>query len=182
MHGERVALGGTKLLVFNEEVRFPLFWLLSGAAFADAGNTFTDEEGIVLGDLAVGVGFGLRIRTPLAPVRLDLGFPVSSRYWPDGRPLAFLDRANLLAGADRCGQVRTGAGRCGQVRRCDRCAGATVAVRRVRQVRWDECSRGGTKVAFHRARVPMTACFGRSEARQVLGADTWRSPANTRGI
>ena len=78
INGERVSLGGTKLLVFNEEVRFPLFWLFSGAGFVDAGNTFTDERGIVLGDLAVGAGFGLRIRTPLAPVRLDLGFPVRS--------------------------------------------------------------------------------------------------------
>ena len=68
-------IGGTKLLVFNQEIRFPLFWLLSGVAFADAGNTFTDEAGIVLSDLAVGVGFGLRIRTPLAPIRIDLGFP-----------------------------------------------------------------------------------------------------------
>ncbi len=84
VQGERVPLGGTKLLVFNEELRFPLFWLLSGAAFVDAGNTFTDEKGIVLGDLAVGTGFGLRIRTPLAPVRLDLGFPVSSRTGQTG--------------------------------------------------------------------------------------------------
>jgi len=68
-------IGGSKLLVLNQEVRFPLFWLLSGVAFADAGNTFTDEDGIVLSDLAVGIGFGLRIRTPLAPIRIDLGFP-----------------------------------------------------------------------------------------------------------
>jgi outer membrane protein insertion porin family len=68
-------IGGSKLLVFNQEVRFPLFWLLSGVAFADAGNTFTDGDGIALGDLAVGLGFGLRIRTPLAPIRIDLGFP-----------------------------------------------------------------------------------------------------------
>ena len=84
VEGDQVALGGTKLLVFNEELRFPLFWLLSGAAFVDAGNTFTLEKGIILGDLAVGAGFGLRIRTPLAPVRLDLGFPMSSRTGQTG--------------------------------------------------------------------------------------------------
>ena len=61
--------------MFNQEVRFPLFWLLSGVAFADAGNTFTEDGGIDLSDLAVGVGFGLRIRTPLAPIRIDVGFP-----------------------------------------------------------------------------------------------------------
>ena len=72
-------IGGSKLLVVNEEVRIPLFWLLSGAAFVDAGNTFADKDGINLSDLAVGVGFGLRIRTPLAPVRIDVGFPVAGR-------------------------------------------------------------------------------------------------------
>ena len=71
-------VGGSTLLVFNEELRFPLFGLFSGAAFVDAGNTFTDDRGIVFGDLAVGAGFGLRIRTPLAPIRIDLGFPVRS--------------------------------------------------------------------------------------------------------
>jgi outer membrane protein assembly factor BamA len=76
--GLRVPVGGSKLLVFNEEVRFPLFRLFSGAAFIDAGNTFSDDKGIILSDLAVGTGVGLRIRTPLAPVRIDLGFPVRS--------------------------------------------------------------------------------------------------------
>jgi outer membrane protein insertion porin family len=84
VQGQRVPLGGTKLLVLNQEVRFPLFWLLSGAAFADAGNTFTDEKGIVFGDLAVGAGIGLRIRTPLAPVRIDLGFPVAGKQGQSG--------------------------------------------------------------------------------------------------
>jgi outer membrane protein insertion porin family len=76
--GSRIPVGGSKLLVLNEEVRFPLFWLLSGAGFVDAGNTFTTAKGITLDDLAVGTGFGLRIRTPLAPIRIDLGFPVRS--------------------------------------------------------------------------------------------------------
>jgi outer membrane protein assembly factor BamA len=74
-----VPIGGTSLLVVNQEVRFPLVWRLGGVAFADAGNTFTEERGIVLADMAVGLGVGLRIRTPLAPVRLDIGFPVSRR-------------------------------------------------------------------------------------------------------
>ena len=99
-------VGGTKLLVFNQEVRFPLFWLLSGVAFADAGNTFTDEAGIVFSDLAVGVGFGLRIRTPLAPIRIDLGFPKYRQpYRQHIRSLALLDRADLLgAGIEGIGR------------------------------------------------------------------------------
>jgi outer membrane translocation and assembly module TamA len=45
--------------------------------FADAGNTFTNAQSIKLNDLGVGLGFGLRIKTPLAPIRIDLGFPRS---------------------------------------------------------------------------------------------------------
>jgi outer membrane protein insertion porin family len=32
----------------------------------------------------VGAGVGLRIRTPLAPVRIDLGFPVAGRQGQSG--------------------------------------------------------------------------------------------------
>jgi outer membrane protein insertion porin family len=70
-------LGGAKLLVGNAELRSPLFWRLSGVLFADAGNTFTNAQSIRLNDLGVGLGFGLRIKTPLAPIRIDLGFPQS---------------------------------------------------------------------------------------------------------
>ena len=70
-------LGGTKLLVSNAELRAPLFWRLSGVLFADAGNTFTNAQPIRLNELGVGLGFGLRIKTPLAPIRIDLGFPRS---------------------------------------------------------------------------------------------------------
>ena len=70
-------LGGTKLVVGNAELRAPLFWRLSGVLFADAGNTFKNVQPIRLDELGVGLGFGLRIKTPLAPIRIDLGFPRS---------------------------------------------------------------------------------------------------------
>ena len=70
-------LGGTKLLILNGELRAPLFWRFGGVLFVDAGNTFTEAESIRLRDLAVGMGVGLRINTPLAPIRIDLGSPRS---------------------------------------------------------------------------------------------------------
>jgi translocation and assembly module TamA len=75
---EGIPLGGTQLLVGNQELRLSVMKWLGAVVFADAGNTFGDG-GIALRDLAVGLGFGLRITTPLAPLRIDLGFPVPRR-------------------------------------------------------------------------------------------------------
>ncbi len=79
-----IPVGGTELLILNQEVRFPIFKWFSGAAFIDAGNTFGSLSDVSLAGLAVGAGFGIRIQTPLAPFRIDLGFPVGpfreSRY------------------------------------------------------------------------------------------------------
>jgi outer membrane protein assembly factor BamA len=78
-------VGGSKLLLLNQEVRFPLFskWF-QGAVFIDAGNTFGPGAPLKLEQLAVGTGFGIRVMTPFAPVRIDVGYPINRR--PDDRP------------------------------------------------------------------------------------------------
>jgi outer membrane protein insertion porin family len=83
-----VPVGGSKLLLLNQEVRFPLFskWL-QGAAFVDAGNTFAPGTSIKLDQLAVGAGFGIRIMTPFAPIRIDVGYPLDRR--PEDRSYRF---------------------------------------------------------------------------------------------
>ena len=75
-----IPVGGTKLLLLNQEVRFPLFskWF-QGAAFIDAGNTFAPGRPLKLDQLAVGAGFGIRIMTPFAPIRIDIGYPLDRR-------------------------------------------------------------------------------------------------------
>jgi outer membrane protein insertion porin family len=78
------ALGGTQLVILNGELRFPLRKLFSGALFVDAGNTFATTADVALDGLAVGAGVGLRIRTPLAPLRLDFAYPVSTSYGQSG--------------------------------------------------------------------------------------------------
>jgi outer membrane protein assembly factor BamA len=78
------ALGGTDLLVLNGEVRFPITKRLGGAAFVDAGNTFAKIRDLALGRLALGAGLGVRIRTPLAPFRLDVAYPFSDAYGQRG--------------------------------------------------------------------------------------------------
>ena len=78
------ALGGTHLLVFNGELRFAITKRLGAAAFLDAGNTFAALANVALGRLALGTGLGVRIRTPLAPLRLDVAYPISNEYGRNG--------------------------------------------------------------------------------------------------
>jgi outer membrane protein assembly factor BamA len=73
-------LGGTDLLVLNGELRFPITKRLGGAVFVDAGNTFARLADLTPGRLALGAGLGLRIRTPLAPFRLDVAYPFRNEY------------------------------------------------------------------------------------------------------
>jgi outer membrane protein assembly factor BamA len=80
-----VPVGGNVLLVLNEEVRFPIYRWFGGAAFIDVGNTFEGFDTFAFSDLAVGLGVGLRLNTPIVVVRLDVGFPVPR---PASEPLA----------------------------------------------------------------------------------------------
>jgi outer membrane protein insertion porin family len=83
------ALGGPDLLILNGELRFPISKRLGGAAFVDAGNTFATIANLTLGRLAIGAGLGLRIRTPLAPLRLDFAHPFSPEYGRHGVRIHF---------------------------------------------------------------------------------------------
>jgi outer membrane protein assembly complex protein YaeT len=70
-------LGGEALLIFNQEVRFPVWRWLRATAFLDAGNVFPEPSRMSLGDLQWGAGLGARIQTPFALFRIDYGVPLS---------------------------------------------------------------------------------------------------------
>ena len=70
-------LGGASLLVLNQEIRFPLFSILRGVGFLDAGNTYEKITDLSIRDLKVGSGFGLRANTAFGLLRFDFGFSVS---------------------------------------------------------------------------------------------------------
>ncbi len=72
-------VGGLATMVFNNELRFPLFKFFDGAAFFDAGNVWERPSNISFTDLRMGTGFGVRIRNPFIIVRLDYGFKVGRR-------------------------------------------------------------------------------------------------------
>ena len=70
-----VPSGGDRLLILNQEARFPMYSWANGVLFVDAGNIFAKDE--AWGALKVGYGVGLRFDTPVGLLRVDVGFPKS---------------------------------------------------------------------------------------------------------
>jgi outer membrane translocation and assembly module TamA len=68
--------GGNAMLVINQEFRFPIYRWVRGVGFLDAGNVFAFPSDLSLKDLKVSLGFGLRLDTPFALLRIDFGAPV----------------------------------------------------------------------------------------------------------
>ena len=82
-------IGGKALLINNTELRFPLIGdNIGGVFFHDAGNVYSNFNKISfrvkqrdLEDfdyMVHAVGFGVRYRTPIGPVRLDLAYSINS--------------------------------------------------------------------------------------------------------
>ncbi len=70
-------VGGKAMLLFNFDAQFRPFSslpALSLAVFYDLGNVFSHRSDVSLADLENAVGFGLRYKTPLGPLRVDLGW------------------------------------------------------------------------------------------------------------
>lgn len=70
-------VGGKALLLFNLELSVPFLGSLpdlAGAVFYDLGNVFASRDDFSLFDLRGAVGAGLRYKTPLGPIRLELGW------------------------------------------------------------------------------------------------------------
>jgi outer membrane protein insertion porin family len=74
--------GGNGLVVLNVELRTAYWKGLSGVGFVDVGNVFRRVNQIDLSELRPAVGFGVRFRSPIGPVRGDLGFNVNPRTLP----------------------------------------------------------------------------------------------------
>jgi outer membrane protein insertion porin family len=66
--------GGGGLMILNAEVRVPTTRGLGLVGFFDTGNVFYRTSDIRLGDLRGSLGFGVRYKSPIGPIRVDLGF------------------------------------------------------------------------------------------------------------
>jgi outer membrane protein assembly factor BamA len=76
------AEGGEALFALNQELRLPLPWDLTGLAFFDAGQVWARLEDADF-DLARSLGLGLRARTPVGLLRLDVAYPLDRRPGDD---------------------------------------------------------------------------------------------------
>jgi outer membrane protein insertion porin family len=81
-------IGGNALLFHNTELRFPLLGAnIDGVFFHDMGNIYTDLSSISFrfkqrndqdfNYMVHAVGFGIRYRTPVGPIRVDLAYSIN---------------------------------------------------------------------------------------------------------
>jgi translocation and assembly module TamA len=72
-NAEGEVIGGSGIAVASIEYEHPVRERWSIAVFVDTGNAFVDSRI----DAKTGAGFGARWRSPLGPVRFDIGFPIN---------------------------------------------------------------------------------------------------------
>jgi outer membrane protein insertion porin family/translocation and assembly module TamA len=68
-------LGGRTLVETSVELRHPITENLGGAVFLDGGQVSPSSFTFPFGHLRYGAGFGVRYKSPVGPLRLDIGFP-----------------------------------------------------------------------------------------------------------
>jgi outer membrane protein insertion porin family len=71
--------GGNSVLILNAELRVPVWKEIGAAVFTDGGNVFNRVTDFTFTELRGSVGFGVRYRSPIGPVRVDVGFKMDRR-------------------------------------------------------------------------------------------------------
>ena len=69
-------IGGRSLVETSFELRHPITETIGAAVFVDAGQLGKHSFTFPFTDLQYGVGFGVRYKSPVGPIRVDLGFPL----------------------------------------------------------------------------------------------------------
>jgi len=55
--------------------------MIKGAIFYDVGNVWREVGGFIAdGNFKSGAGVGIRVKTPIGPVKLDYGYPLNKNY------------------------------------------------------------------------------------------------------
>jgi outer membrane protein assembly complex protein YaeT len=71
--------GGNGEIVLNVELRIDAAKGLAGVTFLDAGNIFPTASNLDVTDLRPAAGFGVHYRSPVGPIRVELGFNLAPR-------------------------------------------------------------------------------------------------------
>ena len=75
---EGVPVGGLSLLAMSSELRGRVSSRLGGVLFVDAGQVWRERRQMSLADLQYAAGAGVRYRTPVGPIRFDIGYQLTS--------------------------------------------------------------------------------------------------------
>jgi outer membrane protein assembly complex protein YaeT len=70
-------IGGNAALIFNAELRATVRNNVQAVGFLDAGNVFARTSDLDLSAVRSAVGFGVRYKSPVGPIRVDLGFKMN---------------------------------------------------------------------------------------------------------
>jgi outer membrane protein insertion porin family len=81
--------GGNGLAIANLEARFPIWRWLSGVIFVDTGAVTPEAGDLASAAFKTGVGSGIRIKTPVGPIRLDVGYALNAIQGKDRWQLYF---------------------------------------------------------------------------------------------
>ena len=68
--------GGNSMMEGIAELRYPLFGIFSGAVFMEMGNVWKKSWQFNVNNMHYDAGVGLRIKTPVGPIRLDVATPI----------------------------------------------------------------------------------------------------------
>lgn len=77
--------GGNSVVVGMSELRVNVFGNIDAAGFFDIGNVFPRAGDLDLADLRPAAGLGIRYRSPIGPLRVDVGFNLDRRELVPGR-------------------------------------------------------------------------------------------------
>jgi outer membrane protein assembly complex protein YaeT len=80
--GTQRPFGGEAMLLFNNEIRFPIFGMLHGAGFLDIGNVYPRISDFNF-NVRKSAGFGLRLKIKFIPLRFDYGFILDRKRGED---------------------------------------------------------------------------------------------------
>jgi outer membrane protein assembly factor BamA len=67
-------VGGNGLFLANLDWRFPIAGDFGGTVFLDGGNVWRTRQEVDIRDLRWGAGVGVRYRSPVGPLRLEVGW------------------------------------------------------------------------------------------------------------